>query len=127
MLTCRINIHTDRINTILDSLIQRFLKLTLINIMLILSYSDRFRIYFHQFRKRIHQTPADRYSTSYSYIILRKFFSGNFRSRINRCTIFTDDKYLDFSIITQIGNKIFCFPTCRTITDRYCLNVIYLY
>ena len=62
--TALIYLNPDAVNAADNHIIQGFFKCRLIDIMLVLTDSDGFRIDFHQFGKRIHQSSANRNSTA---------------------------------------------------------------
>ena len=127
MLRCGIQVDTHRVYTTHHHGIQALLKLSLIHIMLILSYTDALRINLYQFGKRIHQSATNTYSTTHGYILIREFISGNLGSRIDRSTILT--YYIDIHRvwITYFVQPVASLTACRTITHSHRLYLIHLH
>ena len=67
--------------------------------MLVLSHSDRFGVYFHQFGQRIHQSAAYGYGSTHGHVVFRELVSGGFRGRVNGCSVLAYYKYLQFTVI----------------------------
>ena len=127
MLGCSIQVYTYRVHTTHHHGIQALLKLSLVHIMLILSYTDALRINLHQFGKRIHQSSADTYGTTYGNILIREFISGNLGCRIDRSTILA--YYIDIHRvwITYFVQPVTRLATCSTISYSHRLYLIHLH
>ena len=127
MLGCGIQVYTHRVHATHHHGIQALLKLCLIHIMLILSYTDALRINLYQFGKRIHQSATNTYSTTHGYILIREFISGNLGSRIDRSTILTYNIDIHRVWITYFVQPVTRLATCRTITHSHRLYLIHLH
>ena len=127
MLGCSIQVYTYRVHATHHYGIQALLKLSLIHIMLILSYTDALRINLHQFGKRVHQSSADTYGTTHGNILIREFISGNFGSRIDRSTILA--YYIDIHRvwITYFVQPVTRFTARSTISYSHRLYLIHLH
>ena len=127
MLGCCIQIYTYRIHTTHHHGIKTLLKLCLIHIMLILTYTDALWVNLYQFGKRVHQSSSDAHGTTNGNILIRELISRNLRSRIDRSTILAHHIDIHRVWITYFVQPIAGFTTCRTITHSHCLNLIHLH
>ena len=71
------------------------LEFGLIHIVLILTYANALGIDLHQFCEWIHQSASYGNSSTNSYVLIRELIARNLRGRIDRGTIFADDKTLN--------------------------------
>ena len=95
--------------------------------MLVLSHSKRLRIDLHKFRKRIHKTSSDRNRSTYRNIIVRELFTRNFRCRIYRCSVFTDDKHSYILRERHPPYELLCLPAGCSVSYSNHLNSIFLH
>ena len=99
--------------------------------MLILPYSDGFRINFHQFRQRVLQTPCNGYGRTQIDIKLWKFLRRQFGCRIHRRTCFGNNHIADLcansvDLSNQFHCHLFGFPTGSPISDGNMRNTVFL-
>src|SRR5947208_892066 len=87
----RIEIDTHAVHTGFNYRAQASLQFSLIDIMLILSDADRFRICLHQLRQRVLEAARDRNRAAYRHIQLRKLFTRAFGGGIDRGAGLVDD------------------------------------
>ena len=73
---------------------QRFSELCLIHIVLVLADADRFRVDFHQLRKRVLQAARNRRGAPLPDVKLRKLFGREFARRIDRSACFIHNRVL---------------------------------
>ena len=117
MAACRIQVYTDQVHAILYCLIERFFQFCLVYIVLVLTYTDGFRIYLHQFCQRVHQAAADGDCSPHRYVIIGKLVAGNLRSRINGSSLLTDYKHGYLTVEALAVDEIFCLTACRSVAD----------
>ena len=108
MAACRIQVYTDQVHAILYCLIERFFQFCLVYIVLVLTYTDGFRIYLHPIlptgpsgggRWRLLPAPL-RHN--------RETRRGNLRSRINGSSLLTDYKHGYLTVEALAVDEIFC-------------------
>src|SRR5690606_19587493 len=122
----RIQRYAYRVHAAGHRLIKRGLQLGLVDIVLVLPYADRFRIYLDQFSQRIHQSPTDRNGPANGNIVVRKFLPCNGRCRINRRPAFVHHHH-QYRRRNEALDKGFGFAAGRSIPDGDGLNFILLY
>ena len=83
-----VELDTDGIHGADDGVIERGFERALIDIVLVLSDADGFRIDLHQLGERVHESAADADRAAHGEIEIRKFFSCHIRGRVNRSTRF---------------------------------------
>ena len=96
----------------------------MIHIVLILSDTDGFRIYFHEFCQRIGKTATYRNSATNGYVIFRKFFPRCFACGIHRSSGLGNHKNLRRRIKSNFPDKKFSLAACGTVTNGNRLNFI---
>ena len=95
--------------------------------MLVLTYTDGFRVYFHQFSQRVHQSAGDGYSSAHCDVVFRKFITRNLGCRVNGSPLLAYNKYLNFLPEGLVFQKLFCFTTCRSVSYRYGFYMVSFY
>ena len=77
-----VDLYADTVDAAFHHIFQALFQGGLINIVLVLSDTNDFRIEFHQFGQRVLQTPANGDSTAHRKVMIRKFCPGCFRGGI---------------------------------------------
>ena len=90
----------------------------LVDIVLVLSDADRLRVYFHQFRKGVHQPSADRYRAPHCYILVREFFTRCFGSGIYRGAALVHHHDRDILRQADASHKGLCLSACGPVSYR---------
>ena len=90
VLACSIQLHADAVDAVLDSVVQFLLKQFLVHVVLVLTDAERFRVYFDEFRERVHQAPAYRHGTAHRNVLIRELFAGGIGGGINGSPVFAD-------------------------------------
>ena len=124
---CRVEINANCVHTRLNNHIQALLQLGLVDIVLILSYTNTLRIYLHKLGKRVHKASAYGYSSTHRNVLIGKLLACCLRSRIDRSTVLANHKDINISAksyLLQEGRRL---TTCRTIAYSYCFYIILLY
>ena len=70
-----VQLDANAVHTTHDRVIEGIFQRTLIDIVLVLTDPDGFRIDFHQLRQRIHQATPDRNRTTHGDVFVGKFFA----------------------------------------------------
>ena len=94
--------------------------------MLILSYSERLRVYLHKLSKRVHETTAYRHRTPDCHIIVREFLTGDFGCRIDRCTVLAHSKDSHALRKRHSLDEILGLAACSAVTDGNDLDSVFL-
>ena len=82
MAACCIKIDSHTVYTTFHSVVKFLLQKHLIDIVLILTYSQRLRIYLYKFGKRVHKSSSYGDCSSDCDIMIRELFACDFGSRI---------------------------------------------
>ena len=85
-----VELHADLVHAGDDHVVERALEGGLVDVVLVLADTDRFRVELHQLRQRIHETASDRDRASDGDIMVRELLSGNFASRVDRGAALAD-------------------------------------
>ncbi len=122
---CRIHIDPHRIHAIFHRRIKRARQEMLIDIVLILTDTDCFRLDLHQFGQRILQAASDRHRTPQTHIQFGKLRRRKSRSRIDRGPGFTDDnlgqlllRLLRRNQLHQFRGQLIGLPAGGAVADR---------
>ena len=89
---CGVQIDSHTVHAGFHHVVQLIPQCSLIHIILVLPHSERLRVNFHKFSKRVHQPSAYGNSTPYGHIIFRKFLPCHFGCRIDGCPVLTHSK-----------------------------------
>ena len=82
MLACSVEVDPNLVDTAFNYLVKAFPELALIDIMLVLTHTDRFRINLNQLGQGVGQPPADGDGTAYRHIVTGKLIPCCFGSGI---------------------------------------------
>ena len=74
-----VDVHTDGVDAAFNDIVERILEFCLIYGVLILSDTNRLRVYFYKFCKRVEKPTSDRHGSAHRHILVREFLTGNFR------------------------------------------------
>ena len=123
----RIQICTSSIDRLHDNFIQAFRQLFLWQVMLVLTDTNGLRINLDQLSKRIEQSSADGYCTSFFNCKIREFFSCIFLCRPygSTCLRYDGILYVQAVFLNKFSTQLFRFAGSRTITDRNNLYAIF--
>ena len=88
---CRIQIHTDFIDAVLNDTAKRLAELLLVHIVLILADTDGFRIDFDKLCQRVLHAACDGSGASLSDIKVREFLCGKLACGVNGCSRLVGD------------------------------------
>ena len=95
-MTGGVEVHTHKVHTALDGLVKTPLQLSLVHIMLILSYTDTLRVDLHQLSQRIHEPTTDADGPAHCDVLIGELLAGGLGSGIDRGTILADHEDLRF-------------------------------
>jgi hypothetical protein len=70
-----VEVNAYGIHATLNRTVKGCLELSLVHIMLILSYADALRVNLYEFGKRVHESSADTHGTTYGYILVRELIA----------------------------------------------------
>ena len=80
-----IQIHTDRVDAVLDHAVQRFGQARLRHVMLVLSHADGLWVDLDQLGERILQAPRDGHRRTERHVEIREFLRAQLGGRIHGC------------------------------------------
>ena len=104
--------------------VQRFPQFRLVHVVLVLSDTDGFRVYLHQFRQRVHQPASDGNGTAHRHVIFREFLTGDFGSRIDGSPVFAHHERFYRTVETDRLHEALRLATGRTVPYGYGLYVV---
>ena len=122
--TCGIQVDSHGIHARFYRTVQRFPQFSLVHVVLVLSDTDGFRVYLHQFRQRVHQPASDGNGTAHRHVIFRKFLTGDFGSRIDGSPVFTHHERFYRTVETDRLHEALRLATGRTVPYGYSLYVV---
>jgi len=124
-----VHIHADGVHAVLDDGGERMRQGGLVNIMLVLADTDRFRLDLHKLRQRILQAPGNRHRAADGDIHVRKLLRGEFGGRINRRAGFrhhhageAEVRHLAF----KFGDQLVGLPAGGAVADADELDLVRL-
>ena len=122
-----VQIHTYFVYTIFYDTFQCFSQTFLVHVVLILTNTDRFRIYFYQFCQRILQTSCNRCGTSLSHVKVREFFCCKFTCRIYTCSGFIHDHilYWNRKFFEQFHDHLFRLSGSSSVSNGDQCNMVF--
>ena len=119
-----IYIYSHRIHAAHHGIVQFFFEFGLVDVVLVLAYTNGFGINFNQLGQRIGQAAANRNSPTNGHVIIRKFVAGNFGCRVHRSAGFTHHKYLYRLVKGDFFNEKFGFPRSSSVANSNGFNSI---
>ena len=102
------------------------LQFRLVNVMLVLSYADAFRVNLYQFRQWVHQSASYADGSAHGDILVGELISGSLGCRIDRGTIFADNEDSRSPLFEegQILYKFSRLARCCAVADGDGFNLI---
>ena len=94
MLRGGVEIDAYVVDATLDRLVKGIFEFRLVDIVLILSYTNALGIDLDEFCQGIHEATADGNGSANGDILIRELVAGDYRGRIDRGTIFADGEHL---------------------------------
>ena len=70
-----VKVYTNRVDTAFNGKVKALFQLGLVNVVLILSYADAFRVNLYKFSQRVHKSPAYAYGTAHGYVLVGKLLA----------------------------------------------------
>src|SRR5437899_9189052 len=125
----RIEIDTHSVHTGFNYRAQASLQFSLIDIMLILSDADRFRVCLHQLRQRVLEAARDRNRAAHRHIQLGKLFTRAFGGGIDRGAglVDDDDKRIQLILRDDGSNKRIGLARGGSVADSNTSHVVLLH
>ena len=112
-----VEFHAHVIHARDDCIIERTLKGALIDIVLVLSNADGFRIDFDQLGKRVHEAATDGNGTAHSEVKIRKFLACDLGGRVNRSAGLAHHDNNEGCRQAKGANECLCLSRSRTIAN----------
>ena len=121
--TCRIDINTNLVNHGIDDEIKIFREFLLTNIMLVLAYSDWFRVNLNQLSQWVLKTTGNGNGRAFFDRQVWELMSSQLWCRVDRGTTFIDNNIRSlWKILEDFCHKSFTFTTGCSITNSDNLN-----
>ena len=98
----------------------------LINVVLILTDTDRLRIQANQLSQRIHQSPSDAHGSPYRNIVIRKLLASHVAGGVNGGPAFINHHNGNLSRKLQGANEGLGFTPCGSIANCNRFNLMLL-
>ena len=98
---------------VFEALLQHFL----VDIVLVLSHPDAFRVYLDQLAQRVHQAPSDADGPTDCDIVVRKFPAGHFGSAVHRGPVLADHDGDKFVLEVTPLDHFFGLAACGAVAD----------
>ena len=128
-----VQIHAHPVYAVLHYGVQRLSQLLLVHVVLVLTHTDGFRIYFYQLRQRILKTAGDGCGTALAHIQVRIFFRGQFAGGVNGSPRLVDDDVPEFFarclcvLLDKINDDLLGFPGGGSVSHGNHVDVVLLH
>ena len=112
------DLHADLVHALLHHAVQRVGQFILLQVVLILSHTDRLRIDLHQFCQRILHPPCNGDRAALGHVKVREFRCSQLARGINRGPRLRDDHISHTRHFRQQRrNELLAFPAGRAVAD----------
>ena len=96
----------------------------MVDVVLILPYTNRFGVDFDEFGERVKQATTYRHGATHRNVFVGKLFASYSRSRINRSAVFADQKYFYRTRKASTAEKLLSFTARSAVTEGYGIDFV---